>query len=374
LTKVDKNYIVKINKPKGVQMINRARENLRKKVGEDHLLNPLEMVRTLTEKWREREREIITARAGLFTENYRRMTLDALGKRYRLSRERVRQIERDAAKKLNKALEDFFAKEKKVLIEAIEAFGGIAGHHHLLELLTNEKTPEQNAALKVLYSALPEVQRLPLTKHNRLGWTTKNISLVDLHSLLAGFLAIIDKAGKIVPIEELVKKHPKKNEYDFEALLFLPLISQKLIVFPKTDSKPIRVAVRPKNISDKIDFVLREAGEPLHFREIARRIREVGFDSKRVLPETVHNELIADGRFALVGRGVYALKEWRLLEGPVYKVIENVLKAAKEPLGVDEITKRVTQLRNVKKGTILVNLQTKPLFKKVGKGIYTLAS
>ncbi len=353
-------------------MIERAKKHLATESSDIMTLDPLKIVQQATENWKEREKDIITSRNGLFTETGRKMTLDSLGKRYRLSRERVRQIERDVYRRLDKVLKERFTTERAFLLKAIDAFGGIARHSALAEMIVEKPTREQESALRVLYSAIPEAKRLPTTKQNFFGWTTKQLSLTDLHKMLAGYLAVLDKHGKILPIEQALAKHPSVDTEDERTLVFLPLIGSRLVVFPASGNKPHRLLVRPKNIGDKIDFVLREAGRPLHFRDITTRIKEAAFDSKRVLPETVHNELIADGRFALVGRGLYGLKEWKMLEGPVYRVIEHVLREAGTPLKVEEIVDRVSALRNVKKGTIVVNLQTKPQFAKLSKGLYNI--
>ena len=268
-------------------------------------------------------------------------------------------------------LKDRFARERELLLQAVEAFGGIARHNALTELLVPEPSAQQEAALRVLYNAIPEAKRLPTTKQNFFGWTTKNLSLGDIHRMIAGYLAVLDEHGKILPVEKALEMHPEKDSHNEITLAFLPLIGSRLVVFPAGSSKPHRLLVRPKNIGDKIDFVLREAGHPLHFRNITKGIKDANFDNKRVLPETVHNELIADGRFALVGRGLYGLKEWHMMEGPVYRVIEQVLRKEDRPMKVEEVVERVSLLRNVKKGTIVVNLQTKPQFKKQGKGMYT---
>lgn len=351
-------------------MLDRAKRELSERVSDLKTLDPLKIVQQATDHWKEREKDIITSRNGLFTETGRKMTLDSLGKRYRLSRERVRQIERDVYRKLDKVLKDRFARERALLLEAVEAFGGIAKHNSLTELLVPEPSPQQEAALRVLYNAIPEAKRLPTTKQNFFGWTTKNLSLTDIHRMIAGYLAVLDEHGKILPVEKALGLHPEYDKHEELTLAFLPLVGSRLVVFPAGGGKPHRLLERPKNIGDKIDFVLREAGHPLHFRDITRGIKSANFDNKRVLPETVHNELIADGRFALVGRGLYGLREWKMMEGPVYRVIEQVLRAENRPMKVEEVVERVSSLRNVKKGTIVVNLQTKPQFKKQGKGLY----
>lgn len=132
--------------------------------------------------------------------------------------------------------------------------------------------------------------------------------------------------------------------------------------------------VNPKNIRDKIYVILRDNGKPLHFSEIAGSIRGSSFKRKDVTTQAIHNELIKDKRFVLIGRGIYALSEWGYSKGTVADIITEVLKEAKEPLHRDEIVKRVLKHRQVKETTILLNLQGKKEFKRVAKATYDLAT
>ena len=131
--------------------------------------------------------------------------------------------------------------------------------------------------------------------------------------------------------------------------------------------------VNPKNIRDKIYVVLEEKREPMHFEEIAEAIKGSDFRRKNVTIQAIHNELIKDPRFVLIGRGIYALDSWGYKKGTVSETISDVLKQAKKPLSREQIVKRVLALRKVKETTILLNLQNKKLFKKVDKNSYTIA-
>ena len=131
--------------------------------------------------------------------------------------------------------------------------------------------------------------------------------------------------------------------------------------------------VNPKNIRDKIYVILSENGKHMHFNEIAAAIKDSDFKRKDVTTQAIHNELIKDKRFVLIGRGIYALKEWGYEKGTVADIIAEVLREADEPLHRDEIVKRVLKSRFVKETTILLNLQGKPQFKRVAKATYTLA-
>ena len=131
--------------------------------------------------------------------------------------------------------------------------------------------------------------------------------------------------------------------------------------------------VNPKNIRDKIFVILADNGKPMHFSDIAGKIKDSDFKRKNVTTQAIHNELIKDKRFVLIGRGIYALDSWGFSKGTVSDIISSVLKKAGEPLHRDEIVKRVLKSRQVKETTILLNLQSKPQFKRVAKATYTLA-
>ena len=131
--------------------------------------------------------------------------------------------------------------------------------------------------------------------------------------------------------------------------------------------------VNPKNIRDKIYVILKEHGKHMHFNEIADAIKKSSFKRKDVTTQAIHNELIKDKRFVLIGRGIYALKEWGYAKGTVADIITEVLKKSEAPLHRDEIVKLVLKSRYVKETTILLNLQGKPQFKRVAKATYALS-
>jgi DNA-directed RNA polymerase delta subunit len=111
----------------------------------------------------------------------------------------------------------------------------------------------------------------------------------------------------------------------------------------------------------------------MHFNEIAKTIKNSDFKRKNVTTQAIHNELIKDDRFVLIGRGIYALKEWGYSKGTVADIITKVLQEAGQPLHRDEIVKRVLKSRFVKETTILLNLQGKTQFKRVAKATYDVA-
>jgi len=88
-------------------------------------------------------------------------------------------------------------------------------------------------------------------------------------------------------------------------------------------------------------------------------------------PATTHNELIKDDRFVLVGRGIYALREWGYTPGMVKDVIKDIIEKH-GPLTKEEVVEKVKRERHVKDSTIKVNLQDSKLFKRLDDGRFTL--
>jgi len=126
--------------------------------------------------------------------------------------------------------------------------------------------------------------------------------------------------------------------------------------------------INPRGIKDKTYITLKKHGKPLHFTEVARLI------SDSTLPQTVHNELIKDPRFILIGRGIYALREWGYDAGEIKEVIRRIILSAERPLDKRDIVEQVLQKRIVKENTILQNLSNKKYFKRNSDGGYLLNS
>jgi DNA-directed RNA polymerase delta subunit len=107
----------------------------------------------------------------------------------------------------------------------------------------------------------------------------------------------------------------------------------------------------------------------MHFTEVATNIEKLF--GRKTHAATTHNELIKDGRFVLVGRGLYALKEWGYAPGVVREVIKGVLDRD-GALSREEIIERVKRERYVKDATISVNLQHS-MFTRLADGRYALS-
>ncbi|MFA6454812.1 MAG: HTH domain-containing protein [Patescibacteria group bacterium] len=130
--------------------------------------------------------------------------------------------------------------------------------------------------------------------------------------------------------------------------------------------------IKPKTINDKIYLILKNSGKPMHFAEIADRINQISFDKKKANAATVHNELILDEKYILVGRGLYGLKEWGYQKGTVADVIEKIIAESGQPLNREEIINKVLEQRIVKKATINLALMNRDKFEVTGDGKYKI--
>lgn len=321
---------------------------------------------------REREREIVARRFGLFD---RKETLEQIGEMLGITRERVRQLEKSVVTKLRSAAEQgnlpHIADFEAQALELLHGMGEVARVSDLTAKLTENATREEQARVAFLAQLSPKLAVVADDDnfHGSIG--VKEVR--DEKALKARVGQLIDtvkKLGEPKSIKEIAQAAGMDDPQQTQALAstskLLATLNGRwgLVKWPM---------VNPKNIRDKIYVILKENGKHMHFNEIAEAIKGSDFKRKDVTTQAIHNELIKDKRFVLIGRGIYALKEWGYEKGTVADIISEVLREAGEPLHRDEIVKRVLKSRFVKETTILLNLQGKPQFKRVAKATYALA-
>ena len=307
----------------------------------------------------EREREIIKRRFGLYE---RKETLEQIGELLGITRERVRQLEKAILIRIKMVAErgelpDIISCEK-VIIRTLSDMGRVAKLHELTDKLLGKKSnSRERAHIAFIAELSPNLTVINETDNYENGVAS------------AEYGDEIKTNKKPLTIEEL---HEKLNYEHPNHVQALAQISKHLAHLKDVWGLAKWPTVNPKNIRDKIFVILSESGKPLHFSEIAEAIRESDFNRKDVTKQAIHNELIKDKRFILIGRGIYALDSWGYSKGTVTDAIKEVLEKAGEPLHREEIVRRVLESRQVKETTILLNLQSKPQFKRVAKATYAL--
>ena len=320
---------------------------------------------------REREREIIARRFGLYD---RRETLEQIGELLGITRERVRQLEKAIMIRLRMAAEEdlpHIAAIEKQFIRHLHDLGRVAK----VQDLTNRLVGDSNETTRAHIAFISEIApRLTVVEENDNYHHTVGIKEYATNEQIKQhvdtIVATIKKHGEPVTIDEL---HAKTNHEHPSHVRALASVSKNLAHLKDKWGLTKWPTVNPKNIRDKIYVILQENGKPMHFSDIAKAIKGSDFRRKDVTTQAIHNELIKDSRFVLIGRGIYALKEWGYNKGTVADIITDILKKEGGPLHRDEIVKRVLKHRQVKETTILLNLQGKARFKRVAKATYALA-
>lgn len=322
---------------------------------------------------KEREREIISRRYGLFD---RKETLEQIGELLGITRERVRQLEKAIITRLKAQAEQNkipnVQEVERTLSELLEASGTAARVSALGEKLTEKNSKIDQSRIAFLATLCPN---LVVVDENDFYFQAVALkrNYKDTKSLTGKVDAIVKVIKGIGQPSKIDVIATEAKEVDDAKAAALASISKLLASLNGDWGLTKWPTVNPKNIRDKIYVILRENGKQMHFSAIADKIKESDFKRKDVTTQAIHNELIKDDRFVLVGRGIYALKEWGFKKGTVSDVITEVLTKAGEPLHRDEIVKRVLKNRYVKETTILLNLQGKKQFKRVAKATYTLA-
>ncbi len=318
----------------------------------------------------EKEQDIIERRFSLKNSSLRE-TLDRIGKSYSITRERVRQIEAVAIKKLARISLDPSMRQIHDL-----AYSILVEHGRVMseDLLVSEMLKELNSANTVDANAMKLAMRVSdrLLKQEknqffRAFWRTKDVELSEVKRSMRETQLALQKKREPMIVETLAATLP---QFPREMVFSLLHIGWE---FLKTEQgwglKSWRF-INPRSIKDKILITLQKTGAPLHFTDIIKHVLN-DFDSKKqVTPQAIHNELIRHDDFVLVGRGLYGLKKWGLVSGTVCDVIKTVMLEHEKPMKRQEIIEEVLKKREIRLGTISLNLQKYPFFKRVGRAVY----
>ncbi len=334
---------------------------------------PKQVSKLLLGSLSERSRDVMTKRYGL-GKDPETMTLDAIGKNYGITRERVRQIENHSLAVIRKSKQ--YSEIKTVLDEIegiIHSLGGIVVEPDLLDYISSDASVQSHMNF-ILVVGHPFIKNkededfkhrwfidkdLSEKVHGalrKLYTTLKSDDLLSEPDIIKSFLEHLEDVSEKYKNEEIAKRW---------LALSKKIGKNTLGEWGKTESSNISA----KGMRDYAYLIIRKHGSPIHFREVAKIITEV-FKIKAHVA-TCHNELIKDPRFVLVGRGLYALSEWGYISGVVKDVIKKIIEK-NGPLTKAEVIEKVLKERYVKENTIVINLQNPKYFKKNKDGKYEI--
>jgi len=335
---------------------------------------PKQVTKRLLSVLGDRAQDVIIGRFGLGTDT-KRMTLEAIGKKYKITRERVRQIENYSIANVRKSKE--YAKEKAVfdeMKEIVHTLGGVISEEELLKHFSKDKSTQNH--MHFLLTVGEEFTRSKEDNEFKHRWHVDRELSTKIHSSLRELYQSLSD-DEILLEQDMVEKFLENlkdvaDKYKNEEIAKRWLALSKLIGKNELGEwgKASSPNINAKGMRDYAFLVIRRHGSPIHFREVAKLISELF--KKKAHVATTHNELIKDPRFVLVGRGLYALAEWGYMSGVVKDVIRGVIEKY-GPMTKEEIIKKVLKERYVKENTILVNLQNPKYFKKNKEGKYMAA-
>lgn len=323
-----------------------------------------------------RTADVIERRFGLKTGEQE--TLEAIGKSYDRTRERIRQIEEEGLFKIRKKIKDEQALFQ-YFGQVLESFGGIKKEVLFFDYLGKGEKNSRHQ-IRFLLILADEFKNFPEDDNFYSFWSKDRTIATTAKKVVKGILQVLKKKNRPFDLDELFKIQEKDVSKiwgkSFNKNIFLSCLE----ISKNIGKNPEELyglnnwlEINPRGMKNKAYLVFKKEKRPLHFTEVVKLIEKLPFPSeKQPNLATVHNELIRDSRFVLVGRGLYALKEWGYESGFVKDIIYKTLKESKMPLTKQEILERVSKQRFVKENTIFLNLQNVNYFLRDSQGKYTI--
>ncbi len=335
---------------------------------------PKQITKNITSHLQDRTRDVIMNRFGLTVDAEKR-TLEEIGKKYNITRERVRQIE-DAALALIKKSSAY--KEAQVVFDELKqlmySLGSIVSEDDFLSHISKDKNIQNHIHFYLELGDFFKKHRED--EYFKTRWSIDDEMATKVHDSLKKLYSSLNDEDLILEAE-MIKKFLDQTKDVAEQFKNEEIARRWLSISKNISKNPLgewgrssSPNVRTRGVKDYAFLVMRKHGSPMHFKEVADAISKTF--NRKTHYATCHNELIKDSRFVLVGRGLYALAEWGYKTGIAREVISDILKR-EGPLSKDDVVEKVMKERYFKKNTILVNLVNPKYFKKNKNGLYTIA-
>ena len=323
------------------------------------------LVATALSKLSARQKEVISCRFGL--QSGQPQTLAEIGDNYGVTRERIRQIEAQALNTIytqfQSGLFDGFIKQ---VITHLQKNNSIRKDGLLCQELKkdSERSNAKNADQKIRFflEASRKVKYHPEDENFYGCWHLSNEDFNKANAYISKLIGNLknQRGGRIADAT--------KN--DAEAANYVSLSKNFSVNVYGDFGLSEWGEINPKVSRDWAYLVLKKESKPLHFTKLSVLINKYR-KNKRVNPQTIHNELIKDNRFVLVGRGTYGLREFNIVPGTAREVMAHFLKKH-GPMASKDIVKLVLAQRSFKEKTLLLGLRNKKHFSCSGDGKYSV--
>ena len=326
----------------------------------------------------EKEKNVIERRVWL---KWEKETLQSIWNSFSptITRERVRQIEESGIRKIWRIIKASILTDiQEKGIEFVKMSWGLASRDSLVNYLIKELNLEKDINKGVLETIVQSDFDILKSKQKlgcKIYFYLSKISRYNVDVIHKEAIKVLKKKKDVIEKEELFKI-VSENLKDLRGIS-APLVGSVLELFDDIifwEDNLVWLTkwkiLNPKTLKDKAVYILKKEWTPMHFVDIANKIIEVLEDNVKI--NTIHNELIRNEDFVLIGRGIYALREWWFKPGTVLDVISSILEKRNEPMSTEEIVKEVVKIRDVKETTIYMNLQNRQVIERVWRNFYQL--
>ena len=310
-----------------------------------------------------RDMEILTLRLGL--RDGEKQTLEKVGRRLGVTRERVRQVQRKALANLSGRVERDYSDDTARCMRRMEAFAERVGERlaseDLATALSYAVGDAASANLGLLRLVVDDVHARPRQASLRRGaaalpsWDDdgrhaerKPLGAVDsrvvralMESATPLSLDKLDSAIRRVPeARDALADWPDLDlRLRVEFMLGVRVDGDGLCAL--TDRAHSRLSKRSQRLL-ALTSVIRDAGRPLHYKEISRRIRPLLPDRFAMSDRNVHAWIDRyKDHFKWAGPGIYGLAEWDI--GVHDGKLDEHLKPARRTGIGDEIALLLTE-------------------------------
>jgi len=325
----------------------------------------------------DKEKTVIQKRFSL--NDSRKHTLEEIGQEFSVTRERIRQIEKNALAKMKRNVFNTALRHLHDYVGSVmREHGGLMKEDNIYEHLKSSLingTDVDRGSLQLALALHEDLECIGNTINFYPYVKNKNIPEYSMKHVSDNLINYLDKRGDVESLDKVfggLDKVVKETDFDLNRTKALVTVDKRLTLL---DNDLVGLMkwrhIHPRTLRDKILYILSNEKKPLHFTYIAEKIEKASFDNRPINLQAVHNELIRHEQFVLIGRGIYALKDWGYEKGTVAEVIEGILKE-KHELDQDEIIDLVLKQRQVKKITIILALKNSDKFERIGRKRYKL--
>ncbi len=295
-----------------------------------------------------REVDVIKKRFGIESQP---LTLEKIGKEYGITRERVRQIEEKALKKLiSKSFQIPFLEE--TLYPTVDSFLGdfkIKREVFVFKKFTEiyDIEEKEKNILRLFFYIFEKIYYKKADKFfDSFLSTKKNFFEKGLKILNHIHLRLLKNRDTLLKEEEFLEMISKEIKHHFNFKPSIEEILEFLKISKIIKRNPLNeyghfkhFKISPSSLNDKIKIIFEIEKRPLHFNEIYQKLLKLGEIEDELLASTwkkkynihsIHNILLYDPSFVKYGKGKYVLKEWGYEEGHIIDLMRKILEREKE--------------------------------------------